>query len=313
MKMHDDQLDIDDGAVRRLIGEQFPQWADEPVVRLPGSGTVNAIFRIGSRYAARFPLNDRDPVDAEAWLRREASALDELADCISFAAPRPVALGRPGEGYPLTWSVQTWVDGEVATPEGCARSAAFASDLATLIGQTWEADTRGRRFGGSGRGGELSAHDEWMATCIRESADDFDDTALGAVWAQLRQLPRAREDTMVHGDLIPANLLVRDGRLVGVLDGGGFGPADPALELVSAWHLLEGNARASLRDTLRVDDVSWARGAAWAFVQAMGLAWYYRQSNPVMSALGFSTISRILGDDGITGRVTRRRAQDASR
>ena len=43
---------------------------------------------------------------------------------------------------------------------------------------------------------------------------------------------------MSHGDLIPGNVLVAGDRLSGVLDTGGFGPADPALDLVSAWHLL---------------------------------------------------------------------------
>ena len=40
---------------------------------------------------------------------------------------------------------------------------------------------------------------------------------------------------MSHGDLIPGNVLVNDGRLVGILDCGGFGPADPALDLVAAF------------------------------------------------------------------------------
>ena len=44
---------------------------------------------------------------------------------------------------------------------------------------------------------------------------------------------------MSHGDLIPGNVLVSGGRLAGVLDVGGVGPADPALDLVAAWHLLE--------------------------------------------------------------------------
>ena len=106
---------------------------------------------------------------------------------------------------------------------------------------------------------------------------------------------------MVHGDLIPANVLVREGRLAGILDGGGFGPADPALELVCAWHLLDLERRAVLRATLDVDDVEWKRAAAWAFQQAMGLVWYYRQSNPVMRDLGRSTLGRILADAEITG------------
>ena len=101
---------------------------------------------------------------------------------------------------------------------------------------------------------------------------------------------------MSHRDLIPANLLVRDERLVGLLDGGAFGPADPALDLVAAWHLLEKDCRDLFRCHIGCDDIEWDRGAAWAFQQAMGLVWYYDQTNPMMSALGRSTLARILSD-----------------
>jgi len=89
-------------------------------------------------------------------------------------------------------------------------------------------------------------------------------------------------------------VLVQDGRLVGVLDGGGFGPADPALDLVAAWHLLEPGPRAELRHALGCGEVEWKRGMAWAFQQAMGLVWYYLESNPPMSRLGRRTLDRIL-------------------
>lgn len=60
---------------------------------------------------------------------------------------------------------------------------------------------------------------------------------------------------MSHGDLVPGNVLVAEGTLVGVLDGGGFGPADPALDLVSAWHLLDRDRREQLRRTLGSSEV----------------------------------------------------------
>ena len=298
--MHDDQLEIDDGTVRRLIHEQFPEWRDEPLTRVHGSGTVNAIFRIGDGLAARFPLRGTDAATA-AQLTAEASAMEELAECSPFPVPRHIAIGRPGDGYPLPWSVQTWLHGEIATPHAVAGSEAFAGDLAALIGALRAADTRGRRFAGSGRGGDLRASDDWAAQCIRASRDDFPAETLSMLWAALRNLPRTSPDVMTHGDLIPANLLVRDGRLVGILDGGGFGPADPALELVCAWHLFDAGPRAVLRDAIQADELEWKRGAAWAFVQAMGLVWYYRESNPVMSELGRSTVSRLLADDEIAG------------
>lgn len=99
---------------------------------------------------------------------------------------------------------------------------------------------------------------------------------------------------MDHGDLIPGNLLVHDGRLAGVLDVGGLGPADPALDLVCAWHLLAPGPRRVLREALSVDDAEWERGRAWAFQQAMGLVWYYERSHPGMSEMGRRTLRRVL-------------------
>lgn len=99
---------------------------------------------------------------------------------------------------------------------------------------------------------------------------------------------------MSHGDLIPGNVLVRDRRLAGILDVGGFGPADPALDLVAAWHLLEAGPRQTLRSDLGCDDLEWERGKAWAFEQSMGAAWYYVDTNPAMSSMGLRTLERIL-------------------
>jgi aminoglycoside phosphotransferase (APT) family kinase protein len=135
-----------------------------------------------------------------------------------------------------------------------------------------------------------------METCFKNSDGLLDVARLRRMWARLRELPPSGRDVMSHRDLIPANLLVHEGRLVGVLDAGGFGPADPALDLVAAWHLLDRECRDVVRSRLGSDEVEWKRGAAWAFQQAMGLVWYYQRTNPVMSALGRNTLSRLLGD-----------------
>ena len=291
--MHKDQLAVDVGTVRRLVDEQFPQWRALPVHQVSTAGTVNAIFRLGDDLAARFPLRPREERRVRDELRAEATAMREFADVASVPAPWPVAIGEPGDGYPLPWSVQTWLPGADATVEDPSASTAFAQDLATLIARLRNVDTRGRRFQGQGRGGHLPDHDEWMETCFRESAGLLDVTRLRAMWAGLRTLPEVDADVMCHGDLIPPNVLVRGTRLAGVLDSGGFAAADPALDLVSAWHLLDDGPRAALREALGSSDVQWRRGMAWAFQQAMGLVWYYVQSNPAMSRFGQRTLLRL--------------------
>jgi hypothetical protein len=68
------------------------------------------------------------------------------------------------------------------------------------------------------------------------------------------------------------------------------------LDLVCAWHLLEAGPRRVLRVGLGCDDLEWQRGRAWAFQQAMGLVWYYVDSNPVTSEIGRRTLARLAAD-----------------
>ncbi|MER7211663.1 aminoglycoside phosphotransferase family protein [Streptosporangium sp. NPDC000239] len=278
------------------MDEQFPEWRGLPVTGVTHHGTVNAIFRIGDRFAARFPLQPGEVDSTRRLLEAEAEAARELAGRTRFPTPEPVALGEPGAGYPLPWSVQTWLPGVVATEEDPGESVAFAHDLADLINDLRAIDTRGRTFSGKGRGGDLRSHDAWMETCFRNSEQLLDVRRLRRMWENLRSLPREAGDVMNHSDLIPGNVLVSAGRLAGILDVGGFGPADPALDLVSAWHLLEAGPRQALRLDLRCDDLEWERGRAWAFAQAMGLVWYYLETNPVMSRMGRRTLERVLAD-----------------
>ena len=296
--MHSDQIDIDADIAREMLLEQFPQYRQEQV-KAVGSGTVNAIFKIGSVATARFPLRRTDPVACVTMLRKEAKAMTGFAENSPVATPRLVGLGQPGLRYPMPWAVHSWIEGDVATPDGLAESTTFVLDIANLIATLRSAETNGQQFDGQGRGGCLSDHDKWMSVCFANSEGLLDVPRLRSMWARLRELPASGTDVMSHRDLIPSNLLVRGERLVGVLDSGSFGPADPALDLVCAWHLFDRNQREVIRARLGSSAIEWKRGAAWAFEQAMGLVWYYQNNNTVMSELGRSTLSRILSDPEI--------------
>ncbi len=294
--MHADQLEVSVEVVRQLVRDQFPRWAAAPVRPLRSTGTVNAIFLIGGAHAARFPLRAQDPVEARTWLESEHRAIGEFATHSPVPTPSPVAIGEPGHGYPLPWAVHTWLPGDTALVQDPARSTDFAHDLAALILALRSADTRGRRFNGTGRGGSLREHDPWVQTCLRNGEGLIDVPGLRRLWNTLRDLPPPGPDVLSHGDLMPGNVLVSGGRLVGVLDAGGFGPADPALDLVCTWHLQDAGPREIIRSELGSSNLDWARGTAWALEQAVGLVWYYRESNPSMSAIGRRTLDRILTD-----------------
>lgn len=294
--MHADEVPVSLPAARALISAQFPRYRDLPVSPLAG-GTDHAIFRVGPDIAARFPRRMEAADACRSRLEAEARALAELAACCPVPCPEPLGLGRPGDGYPMYWTLQTFLPGAVATPAGLARSDGFADDIARLIASLRQADTKERRFDGRGRGGRLTDHDAWISTCLENSRGLLDVARLSALWERLRLLPPGGPDVMSHRDLIPGNLLAKGGRLAGVLDGGAFGPADPALDLVACWHLFDAPCRVRIRQSLGSDALEWQRGAAWAFAQAIGLVWYYEASNPGMAALGRSTLARLVEEE----------------
>lgn len=293
--MHPDQHVVTVDIVRALLRTQFPAWAALPIEAVDSQGTVNAIFRVGDGHTARFPLVGTDPASLAADLVAEQATLADFAAVSPVPAPRPVAVGAPGAGYPLPWSMQTWIDGVVADPVSTAGSIALAADLAQLITTLRSAPVGDRRFRGWGRGDALAPFDAYVRECLLRSRDipGIDVEALSAVWNEVRELPKPDTFVMSHTDLIPGNLLLAGDRLAGVLDTGDFSPADPALDLVVAWHLFDAPARAVLRSAVGATDEEWQRGRAWALIQAVGLAWYYADTNPRMAALGRSTLARV--------------------
>ena len=300
MAMHEGQLLVTTDMVHDLVGGQFPECARLPIEGVRSEGTVNAIFRIGEQLAARFPLQPNDVDTTRQWLQREADAARELLGHTRVPVPEPVAIGEPGAGYPLPWSIHTWVPGTTASETDASTSDHFAHDLAEFIQHVRSIDVAGRTFTGNGRGGDLRSHDNWLETCFSESTRLVDVPQLRQIWTRLRQLPRNSPDVMTHGDLIPGNVLVSEGRLPGILDVGGLGPADPALDLVAAWHLLDADRRQLLRGDLGCDDLEWERGKAWALQQAMGAIWYYLETNPPMHRMGQHTLERIIADESHT-------------
>src|SRR5207248_5957682 len=74
----------------------------------------------------------------------------------------------------------------------------------------------------------------------------------------------------VHADLYPVNLLARHGRLAAVIDFGGLGIGDPAIDMLSAWAWLTAQARDLFRAGVNADDATWERGRGWALGLGLG-------------------------------------------
>ncbi|MEU4288027.1 aminoglycoside phosphotransferase family protein [Kribbella sp. NPDC026596] len=292
--MHAGQLDVTTDLVEGLLRRQFPEWSTSAIRAVPSHGTVNALFRIGDHLVGRFPILPADPVVIRKELEDEADAARRLRAISPYPTPEPIAIGEPGESYPLPWAVYSWLDGRIAYDADVAGSTAFAEDLARFVLALRAAPTEGRVFTGTWRGGVLTSQDEYVADGLERSRGMIDVDALARLWADLRNTARTEPDVWTHRDLMPGNLLVADGRLAGVIDVGTFTVSDPAMDLQPAWNLLDARARSAFRAALGSDDDEWRRGMGWSFAQAIGCLWYYVETNPVMSRTAHHTLTALL-------------------
>jgi aminoglycoside phosphotransferase (APT) family kinase protein len=296
--MHDDEVGTDAALMRRLLAEQFPQWAALPVKLVESYGTDHAIYRIGDRLAARLPRTG----SATGQAAKEAEWLPRLAPHLPLAVPVQLARGRPAAGYPFAWSVYEWLPGAAANGT-LSDLVQAAADLAGFIIALRGVDTAGaptrRRHS---RGGPLAAGDEEVRRSVAELGDRIDGAAALASWAESAAAPGwPGPEVWVHGDLLPGNLLVTGGRLSAVIDFGTLTVGDPACDLLPAWNVFGGESRARFRDELGVDDASWLRGRGWALLQAVVALPYYWDTNPGMIRQASRALAEVLGERRLAG------------
>jgi aminoglycoside phosphotransferase (APT) family kinase protein len=291
-KMHDDEADIDEALVRRLLTEQFPRWSDLPIKRVASDGTVNAMYRLGEDMAVRLPLVESGAKDVAG----ERELLTRLAPLLPVAIPVPLAEGMPAEDYPWHWSVYRWLAGQNPVVGGMSDPNGFAMDLAEFVTALRRIDpTDGPP---AYRGGPLAEQDAGTRSAIEALDGMIDTEAAAAAWDESVLLARswAGPPGWVHGDLMPGNLLTVDNRLSAVIDFGTVGVGDPACDLIVAWNLLPAEARNLYRDALQVDDAAWARGRGRALSMALIQLPYYKDSNPGMAANARHVIKEVLAD-----------------
>jgi aminoglycoside phosphotransferase (APT) family kinase protein len=285
--MHIDELEIDEALVRRLLSEQFPEWADLPLRRIEPGGTVHAIFHLGDGLSVRLARlqGPSEPGSKELdWLPR-------LAPLLPVEIPVPVAQGRPSGDYPWFWEIHRWVPGETV-PVDEIDAIEAARDLATLVGALQGVSPEG---GPPGRGIPLAERDReiryWLAR--------FDGPpAVTAGWDRaLAAPPWDGLPVWHHGDLDVRNWLIRDGRISGVIDWGSMGIGDPACDVMVAWKLHSPAARDAFREALPTDDATWERARGWALSQAVAiLAYYTPENNPTLYREAESWLDLVLSE-----------------
>jgi aminoglycoside phosphotransferase (APT) family kinase protein len=293
-RMHAGEVRTDAGLVRRLLAGQFPRWAGLPVVPVVSYGTDHDIYRLGEHLAARLPRIGW----AAGQAAKEARWLPRLAPHLPLAVPVHLAMGHPAEGYPFGWSVCRWLPGQDASGTAGDLDQA-ADDLAAFVTALRRIDVTGAPARPPrSRGGPLAESDEQVRRSITQLGSRIDGAAALRCWQEsLSAPPWDGEETWVHGDLLPGNLLLTGGRLSAVIDFGSLNVGDPACDLQPAWNVFTGSSRLRFRAGLQADDASWLRGRGWALSQAVSALPYYWDTNPGMIRQALHALGQVLADN----------------
>ncbi len=284
---------INETLVKALIADQFPQWAQLPVHPVPQSGWDNRCFVLGESMLARLP-------SAQAYaaqVHREQRWLPHLRAFIPIEIPEPLALGRPGHGYPWSWSIYRWIEGDTAAHAPPSDPATFAKDLARALRALHAAPTESGPAPGDDnfhRGGALSVYNEQARQAFTALRGRIDEAQALAVWEAGLASHWNQAPVWVHGDISLGNLIVRNGKLAAMIDFGQFCIGDPACDLAIAWTFLRAQHRQTFRAHLAIDPATWQRGRAWALWKAAIVAAGIVETNAHEGKLSQLTIDEIL-------------------
>jgi aminoglycoside phosphotransferase (APT) family kinase protein len=284
------EVEVSAELVRRLLADQHPDLARLPVEFL-ANGWDNELYRVGDGLVARLP---RRALGAEI-IKNEQRWLPLLAPRLPLPVPCPERTGIPACGYPFSWSVVPFLPGVPAAQASFdpAEAAAAVGGFLGALHVPAPADAPANPF----RGVPLAERAGSVAANLALMGDRVDRDAVLRVWDAALAAPRYDgPPAWLHGDLHPANILVNDGQVSGVIDFGDITAGDPASDLSVAWMLLPLDSHARFwsayheaGEALRARARGWALNLAIVFLA-------HSEDNPLLREAGRRTLSAVLAD-----------------
>jgi len=265
------EVDVTADLVRRLIAAQHPDLAALPVEFL-ANGWDNTIWRLGDERLVRLPrreLGARIILHEQRWM-------PVIEGRLPLKIPSPERIGAPALGYPYSWSVVPLLPGIPAADAEFLDMPVVVAQLAAFLGALHvpaPPDAPANPF----RGVPLADRADMLEANLDALGGEVDREAVLRLWADALAAPvYGGPPAWLHGDLHPANILIDDAVISGVIDFGDITAGDPASDLAVAWMLLPLGSHGAFREAYRDaggggddDDALWRRARGWALSLAV--------------------------------------------
>lgn len=292
------EFEIHEELVRALVASQatgIPGAATLPLAHA-ADGWDCSVWRLGDDLAVRLPRRAL----AAPLVLHEQEVLSEIAGRLAttgVGVPAPVVEGRPGFGYPWSWSVVPWFDGRsglgVPRPDRTGWAAPLGAALLAL-----HVEAPPRFPVNPVRGVPLARRERAVAgrfTSLRGRVPDAALTPLRQLWDAALGAPAwSGSPLCIHGDLHPGNLVARGSDLVAIIDFGDVTAGDPAYDLAVAWLAFDPVGRATFRTAVgeRYGTATWTRAHGWAAAVTLMLL-DQSDDNPAYLALGTEALAEL--------------------
>ena len=234
----DPEVAVDPELAQRLLTEQFPALASQPI-RLLGSGWDNTVYAVGGEWVFRFPRREM----VLPGFRNEIEFLPELAPLLPAAIPVPEHVGEPSDAFSWPFFGARMLPGVELCEVSETPRDRLASELARFL-KTLHGDEVMREIGARLPDNWTRRADmELRVPIIVDKLDTLESlwrapTHVRAFLDEARALPPPEPTAVCHGDLHFRHVLVHDGRVTGVIDWIDLCRGDPALDLQLVWSVL---------------------------------------------------------------------------
>ncbi len=256
---------INEILAKKLVTEQFPEWANLQVWPVEKMGHDNRTFRLGQNKLIRIPSEKKYATQVLV----EQKWLQFLQKNLSIKIPKPLAMGSATEKLPWNWSIYEWIDGAPASEIelNYQEKNTLALDLAAFLNNLHLIDaTKGPMAGGQNfyRGGNLEIYNNETINSLKKLETKIDSKKALIIWQEALSSTWTNQGLWVHGDLSSSNILLKANKLEAVIDFGCLATGDPACDLMIYWFFFGEESKKVFKSTLKLDEEIWQRARGWA-------------------------------------------------